>query len=208
MDITSFNPEEYWNAKHQAYYPGLFLPTEHARRSLRYFKRNDICNILELGCGRSGDSYYFASNGYCIVSLDISIFALADLSVHRPEQSTLSLVQADLRSGFPFKAMSFDAIFSRLSLHYFSDQTTEFIFNEMRRILKSSGCIAISVKSEPQGMTPRAEKAISGDHPIHLFTIGYMRSLLRDYSKVRIRESIIVSGIKKESAIIEAFAKR
>lgn len=208
MDRTTFNPEEYWNAKHQVDYPGLFMPTELARRSLRYFKRNNVHNILELGCGRSGDSYFFASKGYCVVGLDISVVALADLSVYRPEHSSLSLVQADLRNGIPLQAMSFDAIFSRLSLHYFSDQITIFIFNEMRRILKNSGCIAISVKSEPHSMSIQAGKAISGDHPRRLFTIDHMKMLLRDYSKVQIREGIIVSGMKKESAIIQVFAKR
>jgi len=209
MDKQRFNPEEYWDAKHRINYPGLFVPTELAKRSLPYFKRNAVGSLLEIGCGRSGDSCYFASKGISVVGLDISFIALADLSAHIPNHSLLLLIQSDLCNGFPFRANSFDAVFSRLSLHYFSDQTTKFIFSEIIRILNDNGCIAISVKSEQQqDISLQKANLTSNDHPRNLFTVRYAESLLKEYSRVRIRENKIVSGMKMESPIIEVFAKK
>ena len=53
----------------------------------------------------------------------------------------------DMVDNFPFKDESFSLIIADLSLHYFDNETTIHIMNEIRRILKKNGILLSRVAS-------------------------------------------------------------
>jgi SAM-dependent methyltransferase len=53
----------------------------------------------------------------------------------------------DISKTLPFKDESIGLIIADLSLHYFDNETTKNIVNEIRRVLKHNGCLIGRVNS-------------------------------------------------------------
>jgi SAM-dependent methyltransferase len=105
--------------------------------------------ILELGCGLGQDSQFFAKYGYEVVATDIEQTLLdIDQRKEPPDvRERVELKQMDLRKKFPFEDESFDIVYAHLSLHYFHKSATREIFQEIERVLKSHGVLALLVNS-------------------------------------------------------------
>jgi SAM-dependent methyltransferase len=101
--------------------------------------------LLELGCGAGEDCQLFAAAGMHSVGLDFSRSAL-NAARHRLAGQA-QFVQQHLPQGLPFADQSFSAVFAHLSLHYFDDATTAFIFSEIHRVIRLNGRFALRVKS-------------------------------------------------------------
>ena len=210
MARTDCAPKEFWDAKHSMDYPGLFQPTELAIKALPLFSKNPGSAILEIGCGRSGDALFFARRGFAVMAIDISRVALKEMQNERYEIKTICLVQSNISQGLPFSDNSFDAIYSRLSLHYFQDAETKNIFGEIRRVLRVSGFFVMSVKSVEVGSDewnfPEVSK--NNQHPRHFFTVDYAKSLVVDFCQSHVVSSRIVSGDNHDRKTIEVFATK
>ncbi len=102
--------------------------------------------ILDLGCGPGYDSTAFAQAGHQVVAADF-IRLDATWQTSRMLGSSLSFVLLDLRSALPFADASFDVVYARLSLHYFSTEITGRIFGEIHRVLSSDGLFTFICKS-------------------------------------------------------------
>ncbi|MFZ5366547.1 MAG: class I SAM-dependent methyltransferase [Patescibacteria group bacterium] len=99
--------------------------------------------VLEVGCGKAGDSVALSKMGADCYALDFSNTALAvsgNLAERRKVK--LILVMADAKS-LPFNDNSFDLVFSQgLIEHY---QPPNLLISEQKRVVKPGGFILIDV---------------------------------------------------------------
>lgn len=100
--------------------------------------------ILDLGCGIGADTLYLIERGYRVLSSDFSNEALKSIQENIPNSKTLHL---DMRKKFPIEDNSYSLIIADLSLHYFDNETTIHIMNEIKRILKQDGILLSRVAS-------------------------------------------------------------
>jgi SAM-dependent methyltransferase len=95
--------------------------------------------ILELGCGDGRDALHLAGLHHRVIACDFSDAALSQFSEaaarRRVEQRLMDV--AILPYSFPDE--SFDAVYARLSLHYFPAAVTVQIFAEIARVLRPGG---------------------------------------------------------------------
>lgn len=136
-ELHSCYQEQHWIDK-----PSLFAET-----AIPHFPKKG--RILELGAGHGQDSFFFAKQGYDVVSSDIEVSSLESNLTKQPEmlQEKIKIKQLDLKNSLPFEDQSFDIVYAHLSLHYFDKETTLSIFNEIWRILKPEGMFAFLANS-------------------------------------------------------------
>ena len=100
--------------------------------------------ILDLGCGIGLDTQFMLQNGYNVVSADFSGVALKTALCSGINGN---FVQADLRSGLPFRSAGFRLILASLVLHYFTWKSTETVVREIHRCLDASGRLLCRLNS-------------------------------------------------------------
>lgn len=101
-------------------------------------------SILELGCGYGTNAKFFEDIGLTELATDFSDVALEILKKNCP---TIKTQHLNLLKSFPFEDDSFDIVIADLCLHYFSEQKTEKIMNEIQRVLKNDGLLLARVNS-------------------------------------------------------------
>lgn len=105
---------------------------------------NREAEILDLGCGIGADTLYLIERGFKVLSCDFSKEALKSIRENIPNSKTQYLNMLGL---FPFEDESYSLIIADLSLHYFDNETTINIMNEIKRILKKEGILLARVAS-------------------------------------------------------------
>lgn len=105
---------------------------------------NKGTEILDLGCGIGADTLYLIEKGFNVLSCDFSNEALKSIRENIPNSKTKYL---DMRGLFSFESESYSLIIADLSLHYFDNETTIHIMNEIKRILKTNGVLLARVAS-------------------------------------------------------------
>jgi len=129
--------------------------------------------LLELGCGGGADLGCFAGLGWDAVGLDFSRAGLRGAT--RRTGGAAALVQGHLAQGLPFADGSFSAVYAHLSLHYFNDEITKFIFAETYRVIGLNGYFALRVKSVENEACGRGELI---DTDTYLYR-GHLRRFFR-----------------------------
>lgn len=134
------NLDKYWDDIHQKYtscYDGWI------DKYIDLLNKDDV--IIELGCGRAYNSRFLMENGFeNITACDFSKEAISAVS---KECSKLKTMNFDMSKGLPFDDNSIDIIIADLCLHYFNNKTTQYIINEIYRVIKSGGYIIGRVNS-------------------------------------------------------------
>ena len=138
--------------------------------------------ILELGCGEGNDSIYFAKLGHTIVATDFSDVAIKQNKKRWIDPNLTFRVQ-DISHPLQFDDASFDVVYARLSLHYFTDKITREAFKEISRVLKPGGTLYFMCKSTAdhiygQGDKIEADMYELNGHVRHFFSKEYVSSLL------------------------------
>lgn len=105
-------------------------------------EKNRDSEILDLGCGIGADTAYLLENGYQVLSCDISTESLKNIKDQFPRSKTLCF---DMRMTFPFKDSSYNLVIADLCLHYFCEEDTYHIMNEIKRILTPNGILLARV---------------------------------------------------------------
>lgn len=105
---------------------------------------NKGIEILDLGCGIGADTLYLIEKGFNVLSCDFSNEALKSIRENIPNSKTEYL---DMQKTFSFENESYSLIIADLSLHYFDNETTIHIMNEIKRILKPNGVLLARVAS-------------------------------------------------------------
>jgi SAM-dependent methyltransferase len=131
-------PFEFWEGKYReagSRHPGG--PHDLAEELSKYLRPRS--RVLELGCGDGRDAIHLAALQHHVIASDFSRTALREFAEDATrlhiEQRVLDI--ADLP--YLFGDESFDAVYARLSLHYFPEGVTRDIFAELARILRPAG---------------------------------------------------------------------
>lgn len=141
--------KQYWKNLHDIYkgrdwlnYQSIF-----AEQAISYFPKGGY--LLDLGAGQGQDSRYFADHGFKVVSTDIEDQALAvsKQKLSDAQKPHVAFKVVDLSHTLPFADEQFDIVYSHLALHYFSEQTTAALMNEIHRVLKPNAILALLVNS-------------------------------------------------------------
>lgn len=138
-----------WKELHTSYQKQHWIekPSLFAETAIQYFPKKG--RILELGAGHGQDSFFFARQGYEVLSSDIEVSSLKVNLTKQPEtlQEKIKVIELNLKNSLPFENQSLDIVYAHLSLHYFDTETTWNIVNEIRRILKPEGIFAFLANS-------------------------------------------------------------
>lgn len=104
----------------------------------KYFENKGKC--LDLGCGIGQYSKKLMEYGYNVISTFISEIALKKVSEYNE-----NIRKFDMSEELPFENNSIDLVFANLSIHYFSNEDTQKLMKEIKRILKNGGLFIGSV---------------------------------------------------------------
>lgn len=158
------NSMDYWQKQHLKYltFDWIDKPTIFAQSITEYLPKTG--EMLELGCGQGQDSQYFAKKGYKVTATDFSDQGL-ELARKKTQKQNLNInyENVNLTKKLPYEDESFDIVYSHLALHYFNKETTTQIFNEIDRVLKTQGIIAILVNTTDDNETKEGNKMIEKD---------------------------------------------
>ena len=134
-----------WQQKHADYarQDWIMKPSIFAEQVIGYFPEN--ASVLELGAGHGQDSIFFTQHGMHVTSTDVEIAALAKNM--RDIDAPVAVELLDLNRPITYDGRSFDVVYAHLALHYFDHTTTQRIFDDIYRILKPSGIVALLVNS-------------------------------------------------------------
>lgn len=88
-------------------------------------------NILEISCGNGADAIELSNLGYNVTATELS----QDYKEYVNDKGVKCILH-NTKERFPFNNGSFDLLYSRLGLHYFSIEELELIFNELARLTK------------------------------------------------------------------------
>ncbi len=138
------NYDDYWNKEHLKYINSEVISDNWLDKYLNLFKNKDI-KILDLGCGLGNNIKYLLNNNYHnIVALD---YSKTSIDFINNKYKNVNNILFDITNPLPFKNNEFDLVVADLSLHYFNDETTKKIINEIKRILKDDGLLLGRVNS-------------------------------------------------------------
>lgn len=169
-------------------------------------------SILELGCGAAIDSVFFANKGHKVLSTDFSDVAI-EKNKEKYKHNNLTFKTLDISNSMPFVDKEFDAVYARLSLHYFTDKVTKKIFREIHRVLKPQGYFCFLCKSNKDPLYGQG-KQIEKDmfecigHIRHFFSEDYAKECLGGFFEIQKLESGEDNFYGKTSAFIKAIAKK
>ena len=100
--------------------------------------------IIDLGCGAGADTMYLLEIGKEVIPCDYSINAINNIK-KLPELKEIK--HFDMTKEIPFNDNFTDIIIADLTLHYFSEEQTFNILEEIKRILKPNGLLIFRVNS-------------------------------------------------------------
>ena len=96
--------------------------------------------ILEISCGNGADAIDLTNKGYAVTATD----NCQEYVDHANKY--INCVKHDTRNKFPFQDKSFDLVYSRLGLHYFTKEELSTIFSEISRL--TNNYLVFTVKIE------------------------------------------------------------
>lgn len=133
-----------WNAIHDSYERDEIKYDDWLELFWEYI---DNCEtpIIDLGCGSGNDTLYLAEKGKMVIPCDYSQNAIKNIYRNFPEIKRAECF--DMTKGLVFEDNFTDIIICDLSLHYFTEQKTFQILNEMKRVLKPGGMLLLRVNS-------------------------------------------------------------
>ncbi len=166
--------------------------------------------ILDLGCGVGNDSYYFAQNGHQVLATDFSEVAIVN-NRKNFKLSNLEFGVLDISKPMLFADQTFDVVYARLSLHYFSNKVTKKVFKDIARVLKTGGLVCFickSIKDPKYGQGIEIEKDMfdKDGHIRHFFSENYAKKCLNNMFKIKIIKSGEDIFYEERSAYIQVIA--
>ena len=178
-----------------------------AKKAYGLIKTKNYKTLLDLGCGGGRDAIFFSKMGLRVTAVDFSESAIKKL---KSQTDKIDCVLKDIRN-LRFKDNTFDVIYAHSSLHYFDDQTTQTIFDQLSRMLKKGGLIFVKCKSTDDPLFGQGERVgenmYQKEHFRHFFTKEYMAEKLKRFKIIRIRRTSLIDSERK-SAFVEAIATK
>jgi SAM-dependent methyltransferase len=173
----------HWNALHQRNQSAVLHsgPSSLARECASLIPAG--ASLLELGCGPGHDARYFAALGHTVLATDFSEDAIAANHSQPDNPPNLQFARVDTVQPLPFDDHAFDVVYTRLSLHYFTDRVTRAVFREIHRVLTPDGLLCFLCKSEQdplygKGRQLEPDMFELGGHVRHFFSEIYCTACL------------------------------
>lgn len=142
--ITQEEISDIWNQRHQYYNCENKVVYDDWLDEFNAIIQASSMPIIDLGCGCGNNTLYLTQNSKTVIACDFSTQAINTVNKYIPLASTQLF---DMTKGLPFRDSSADLILADLCLHYFNSQTTFFIINEIKRVLKNNGHLLFRVNS-------------------------------------------------------------
>jgi len=166
--------------------------------------------VLDLCCGKGADSIFFHNKEMNVTALDYSSEAIKQFNdIQKRYEIFLTSMVMDISEEFPYENESFDFVYSRLGLHYFTDKVTRKVISEIKRVLKSEGLLMFQVKSindKEYGKGKEIEKDMFDEDGYirHFFSKEYAESLLEGFNIIMMEER----AIPNKSTYLEVIAEK
>jgi len=130
-------------------------PSIPAVKATKFFKENNIKNIVELGAGLGRDTIYFAQNSIHVQALDYSKTAIENITNKAIKLNLAEFIKPkffDVRKKLPFENNSIEGCFSHmLYCMALSNFDLENLNNEICRILKPGSINIYTVRHTDDG---------------------------------------------------------
>jgi SAM-dependent methyltransferase len=145
--------------------------------------------VLEVGCGAGTDLIRFARNGALATGIDLSSSSIALARKHFAlENLHADLAVADGES-LPFRNGTFDLVYAHGVVQYTSNDRA--LVGECRRVLKAGGLAVFQVYNRISWLNALSRVTkVDLEHVdapvLKKYSISEFRSLLQDFSRVRI----------------------
>ena len=134
--------QSYWNNVFKKQINKEILQDDFLERYYMYFKNlNGI--FVDLGCGTGHISKTLKEKGKNVIAVDNSEVALSIVK----EKIKVKTLYCDIKNKLPFYNNTVICMIADLSLHYFSEEDTFNILNEINRVLKDNGILIFRVNS-------------------------------------------------------------
>lgn len=193
--------EKYWQKRKD------YGVNDFAKKAYKLIQTRGLKTILDLGCGDGRDAIYFANKGLKVVAVDIAETEIKKLKLKNNNIECIVQKIEELN----FQKNCFDVIYAHLSLHYFNDEATQKIFNQLHKILKKDGLCFVKCKSIEDPLFGQGKKVgenmYQKEHLRHFFTKEYMAEKLKKFKIISLKETFAVYENYK-SAFIEAVAEK
>jgi len=174
-------------------------PSSFALLCYKEFQKNDVKRILELGCGQGRDTFFFASKGievYTIDSSKVAVDALSKLAIEK--NLPIHAMTFDARTDLPFDDNYFDAVYSHMFYNMrFTCEEISMLFKEVNRILKNRGLHFFSVRSDHDASCKKGEKVTD-----KIYDTVMKKTVNITGDCIKNTRSILRSGIHKTSVQI------
>ena len=170
-------------------------------------------HVLELGCGVGRDSSLLSKKGHHVTATDISDVVIKQNKEYFGD-TDINFEVLDIRESLPYESKSFEVVFANLSLHYYTDNQTHQVVQEVLRVLKNGGIFAFACKSINDlnyGNGVEVEKNIfvsNTGHVRHLFSIEYAEELLLNELEIIHLDEIEEEYNGVKSNIVRCIAKK
>jgi len=130
-------------------------PSIPAVKAVKFFKEQNIINIVELGAGLGRDTIFLAQNYIHVEALDYSNESIKSITNKSKKLNLTNLIKPkvfDVRKKLPFKDSSIEGCFSHmLYCMALSNSDLENLNNEICRILKPGGINIYTVRHTDDG---------------------------------------------------------
>ncbi len=136
--------KDYWDDMHESY-TREEIQYDDWLRQFESTIQNCRTPIIDLGCGSGNDTKYLLSRGKAVIVCDFSLKAIENIRKNFPE--VLGAECFDMTESFPFEDNFSELIIADLSIHYFSEEVTEAVLEEIKRVLKPNGILLLRVNS-------------------------------------------------------------
>ena len=98
--------------------------------------------ILEISCGNGADAIELQEEGYSVTCTENNQVYYDHIS------QFVKCIKHDTRNKFPFPDKSFDLVYSRLGLHYFSKEELSNIFSEISRLIDKYLVFTVKIEQD------------------------------------------------------------
>jgi len=125
-------------------------PHKDMARIVKFFKKQDVRKVLDLGCGSRRHTVYLSKRGFNIYGLDIAKHGIKIAKNWLNKESLkANFKDSDIYEKLPYEDNFFDAIISIKTLHHGKIGDIRKLIKEMKRILKPRGLIFITGHRKP-----------------------------------------------------------
>lgn len=173
-------------------------PSYPARKAAAIFEKEGKRKILELGAGQGRDTFYFASKGFSVHSLDYTESGpegIKEKAGCMGLSASITALGHDVRDPLPFEDESFDACYSHML--YCMALTTgelESLCSEIKRVLRPGGITIYTARHTRDAHygtgIHRGEDMyeIAGGFIVHFFSREKVERLAKGYESFEIEE--------------------